>query len=203
LSVTYSIGNYAFKVEDFLPMNLFDEITDVRVDRKNIVLTETKERIRRKKLTNDGKLTILAADHPARMVTQVGDNPIAMGDRYELLGRILRVITDEEFDGVMGTPDIIEELFIVNYLVKEAGGKSFLDKKVILGCMNRGGLSGTAFEMDDKMTSYTPEGIKQMKLDAAKIMFRIETSEKESGATIGYCAEAINELNDLDIPIFV
>jgi hypothetical protein len=115
LLITYSIGNYAFKVEDFLPMNLFGEITDVRVDRKKIILTETKERIRRKKLTNDGKLTTLAAHHPARMLTQVGDNPIAMGNRHELLGRILRVITDEEFDGVMGTPDIIEELFIVSY----------------------------------------------------------------------------------------
>jgi DhnA family fructose-bisphosphate aldolase class Ia len=203
VSITYSIGNYTFTVEDFLPKNLFDKITDVRVDRRNVVLAEAKERIRRKKLTKDGKLTILAADHPARMVTQVGDNPIAMGNRYELLGRILRVITDEEFDGVMGTPDIIEELLIVNYLVKEAGGKSFLDNKVILGCMNRGGLGGTAFEMDDKMTGYTAKGIREMKLDAAKIMFRIETSERESGSTIGYCSDVVNELNDLGIPVFI
>jgi DhnA family fructose-bisphosphate aldolase class Ia len=203
LPSAYSIGDYVFKVEDFLPKNLFDKITDVRVDRKNVVLTEAKERIRRKKLTNDGKLTILAADHPARMVTQVGEDPIATGNRYELLGRILRVITDKEFDGVMSTPDVIEELFIVNHLVKEAGGNSFLDNKVMLGCMNRGGLAGTAFEMDDKMTSYTAKGIKQMKLDAAKIMFRIEASEKESGATIAHSAEAINELNDLSIPVFV
>jgi DhnA family fructose-bisphosphate aldolase class Ia len=126
-----------------------------------------------------------------------------MGNRYELLGRILRVLTDEEFDGVMSTPDIIEELFMVNYLVRRAGGKSFLDNKVILGCMNRGGLSGTIFEMDDRMTAYTSESIKKMRLDGAKIMFRLETSEKESGATISYCAEAINELNALGIPVFV
>jgi DhnA family fructose-bisphosphate aldolase class Ia len=203
VSTTYSIGNYTFKVEDFLPKNLFDRITEVRVDRKSIVLAEAKKRIRRKKLTKDGKLTILAADHPARMVTQVGDNPIAMGDRYELLGRILRVITDEEFDGVMSTPDVIEELFIVNYLVKEVEGKSFLDNKVILGCMNRGGLGGTVFEMDDRMTGYTAKRIKEMRLDAAKIMFRIETNEKESGVTIGYCADVMNTLNDLNVPVFV
>nr|MDO8099049.1 aldolase [Candidatus Njordarchaeota archaeon] len=221
MSLTYSIGSYAFKVEDFFPKDLFDKITDIRVGgvgtalqrvakrakakigRGSIVLEEARKRMRRPSLTKDGKLTILAADHPARMVTQVGDDPVAMGNRYELLGRILRVITDEEFDGVMSTPDIIDELFIVNHLVKEAGGKSFLDNKVILGCMNRGGLSGTVFEMDDMMTAYTSEGVKEMRLDGAKIMFRLETTEKESGLTISYCARVINELNKLGIPVFV
>jgi DhnA family fructose-bisphosphate aldolase class Ia len=221
MSSTYSIGGYVFKVEDFFPKKLFDKITDMRVGGvgtalqrvgkkadnpkldDNIVLEEAKKRVRRRSLTKDGKLTILAADHPARMVTQVGDDPVAMGNRYELLGRILRVITDEEFDGVMSTPDIIDELFMVNYLVKEAGGKSFLDNKVILGCMNRGGLSSTVFEMDDRMTAYTSESIKEMRLDGAKIMFRLETTEKESGATISYCAEVINELNERGIPVFV
>ena len=203
MSATYSIGTYVFRVEDFFPKALFDMITSTRIDRSQIVFEESRNRAKRKKLTKDGKLTILAADHPARMVTAVGDNPIAMGDRYELLGRILRVITDEDFDGVMSTPDIIEELFIVSHLLKEAGWKGFLDNKVILGCMNRGGLGGTAFEMDDRMTCYTAESIKEMRLDAAKIMFRLEASEKDSGATISYCAEAINQLNKLGIPVFV
>jgi DhnA family fructose-bisphosphate aldolase class Ia len=222
MSSVYSIGNYVFKVEDFFPRKLFDKITDLRVGASsaplgnpskrtaetrlsgvNIVLNDARKRGKRNTLTKDGKLTVLAADHPARMVTQVGDDPLAMGNRYELLGRILRVLTDEEFDGVMSTPDIIEELFMVNYLVRRAGGRSFLDNKVILGCMNRGGLSGTVFEMDDRMTAYTPESIKKMRLDGAKIMFRLETSEKESGATISYCAEVINELNELGVPVFV
>lgn len=221
-SITYTPPSSPFKVEEFLPMSLFDRITDLRIgagstvpekarkktaraklERRNIALEEARKRVRRKALTKDGKLTVLAADHPARMVTQVGDNPVAMGNRYDLLGRILRVMTDEEFDGVMSTPDIIEELLMVNYLVKEAGGKSFLDNKVILGCMNRGGLSGTSFEMDDRMTAYTSESIKEMGLDGAKIMLRLETTEKESGATIGYCSEVINELNRLGIPVFV
>ncbi|WXG43664.1 MAG: aldolase [Promethearchaeati archaeon SRVP18_Atabeyarchaeia-1] len=203
MPVTYSIGSYVFKVEEFFPKVLFDEITNARVERSQIVLEEAKNRTRRSRITKDGKLTILAADHPARMVTAVGDNPIAMGDRYELLGRILRVITDEEFDGVMSTPDIVEELFIINHLIKEAGGKSFLDDKVILGCMNRGGLAGTSFEMDDRMTAYTAESIREMRLDAAKIMFSLETAEKESGATLGYCAEVMNQLNKSGIPVFV
>ncbi|WXG46320.1 MAG: aldolase [Candidatus Atabeyarchaeum deiterrae] len=199
----YSIGDYIFRVDDFFPKSLFAGITDARVHRTNIISEESKRRVRRANLTKDGRLTILAADHPARMVTQVGENPVAMGDRYELLGRILRVITDEEFDGVMSTPDIIEELLIINHLIKEAGGRSFLDNKVILGCMNRGGLSGTAFEMDDRMTAYTAESIRRTRIDAAKIMVRLETSEKESGNTIGYCVEAINRLNDLGIPVFI
>jgi DhnA family fructose-bisphosphate aldolase class Ia len=203
VTTTYSIGNYDFRVEDFFPRALFDRITSARVDKSHIVLEEAKTRVKRKKLTKDGKLTILAADHPARMVTAVGDNPIAMGDRYQLLGRILRVITDEEFDGVMSTPDIVDELFILNHMLREAGLKSFLDNKVILGCMNRGGLAGTVFEIDDRMTAFTAESIKEMRLDGAKIMLRLEASENGSGATIAYCSEAINQLNKLGIPVFV
>jgi DhnA family fructose-bisphosphate aldolase class Ia len=222
MSSLYSIADYVFKVEEFFPRNLFDKITDIRVGTtgkglsntsktkgrinlsgSNFIFDSAKKRVRRKALTKDGKLTILAADHPARMVTQVGNDPVAMGNRYELLGRILRVITDEEFDGIMSTPDIIEELFMADSLVKKTTGKSFLDDKVILGCMNRGGLSGTVFEMDDRMTAFTSESIKEMRLDGAKIMFRLETNTEKSGATISYCAEVINELNKLGIPVFV
>ncbi|MGQ9632289.1 MAG: Cgl0159 family (beta/alpha)8-fold protein [bacterium] len=200
----YSLGNYKFVTEEFLPEKVFHKITEVRVDgAKRIVEAEAKERAKRRKLTKDGKLTILAADHPARMVTRVGDNPIAMADRLEYLGRVLRVITNPEFDGVMGTTDIIEDLFIVNYLLKKAGGESFLDGKVILGCTNRGGLSGVSFEMDDTMTSFTPESIKKLRLDGAKMMFRLDPDSPDSGKTIKYCADLITQLNDLGIPSFV
>ena len=199
----YSIGDYRFNVEEFFPWELFSRIVEVRVNSPDVIYQEAQARKRRETLTRDGKLTILACDHPARNVTKSGDDPIAMANRHSYLGRILRVITSEEFDGVMGTPDIIEELFIVNHLIKEAGGEGFLDDKVILGCMNRGGLSGTIFEMDDRFTAFTPQQIAEMRLDGAKMMFRLDPNSPDSGETIMYCAQAVNECLEYGLYAFV
>ena len=104
---------------------LFFALTDLRVQGiAGILASEAEARQRRASLMLDGKLTILAADHPARMVTNVGNAAIAMGNRYEYLGRVLRVITDPTFDGLMATPDIIEDVFLVNYLFKQKGARA-------------------------------------------------------------------------------
>ncbi len=202
--MAYSIGDYEFDVEEFFPRYIFDMITDVRVNARDIVREEARARKRREHIAGkDGRLTILAADHPARRITKSGDDPLIMGDRLSYLGRLLRVITNPEFDGIMGTPDIIEDLFIVSHLVRKGGGPGFLDGKVILGCMNRGGLSGVAFEMDDKFTAFTVESIKELRLDGSKIMFRLDIHSPESGKTIMYCANAVNECNKAGITTFL
>ncbi|MCK5119378.1 MAG: aldolase [Candidatus Latescibacteria bacterium] len=199
----YNVGNYRFDVKDFFPKRVMDKITEVRVDRREVIQIEADARRRRASVTKDGKLTILACDHPARRITKSGDDELIMGDRQEYLGRILRVVTDPEFDGVMGTPDILEDLLIVNYLVKEAGAEGFLDGKVMIGCMNRGGLSGVAFEMDDTFTAFTAESLYRLRLDGAKLMFRLDVTNPDSGKTVQYCADAITELNAYDIPAFL
>ncbi|MBT9147897.1 MAG: 2-amino-3,7-dideoxy-D-threo-hept-6-ulosonate synthase [Syntrophomonadaceae bacterium] len=192
-----------FKLEEFFPEELFYQVNELRVHKKNIIREEAKARKRREELTRDGKLTILAADHPARGVIASNGDPLIMGNRHQYLGRILRVITSEEFDGVMGTTDILEDLFLVNYLLKERGKKPFLDNKVLLGCMNRGGISQAIFEMDDRYTSWTAESIHQMGLDGAKLMFRLDLTSPNSCATIDYTAQAIRQLNRYEIPAFV
>lgn len=202
--MAYSIGDYKFNVEEFFPYNIFSAITDIRVNAPEVIENEAQARKRREKLAGaDGKLTILAADHPGRHITKSGDDSLIMGNRQSYLGRVLRVVTSPEFDGVMGTPDIIEDLLIVNHLVKEDGGESFLDNKVILGCMNRGGLSGAVFEMDDTFTAFTAESIHALRLDGAKVMFRLDLNSSESGKTIKYCADVVTECNDYGIPIFI
>ena len=201
--MAYSIGNYKFATEEFFPVRIKDLITEIRVEKPEIIMSEAVSRVRRSKLTRNGKLTVLATDHPARRVGSVGANKTAMADRLEYLGRILRVIVAGEFDGVMGPTDIIEDLFIVNYLIKRGGGPSFLDEKVVMGCMNRGGLAGAAFEMDDRMTSFTAESMARLRLDAAKMMFRVEDKEVNSLYCMDYCVKAINELNALGIPTFL
>jgi DhnA family fructose-bisphosphate aldolase class Ia len=203
MPLPYEIGGYEFHPEEFLPRELFDRITDTRVSRPEVVAEEARARSRRPALTRDGKLAILAADHPARMVVGVGDDPMAMGNRWHLLSRILRVITADEFDGLMTTPDLLEELLILNRLDRELGGPGFLDHKVLIGCMNRGGLAGAAFELDDRMTAFTTSQIVAHRLDGAKVMFRLDPAERASLDTMMYCVQAINECHAGGIPVFL
>ncbi len=198
-----TMANYRFKIEDFFPKKLFYQITDVRVEEPESVVKHAQKRKRRNKLTRDGKLVILAADHPGRRVTALRNDAIGMGDRYEYLGRVLRVITGEQFDGVMGTTDMVEDILIVDYLYERKTGKSFLDGKVITGCMNRGGQAGSMYEMEDGFTSFTPESLKKMSLDGGKMMYRFDPSDHGSLVTIKECADAITQLGRLGLYAFV
>ena len=155
MSTVYSMEGYEFNLETFFPLAIFDQITDVRVQSPEIIDRHAQARRRRQDLTLDGKLTILAADHPGRGVTALGSDPFKMGNRHQYLGRILRVLTTSDFDGFMSTPDMIEELLIVDYLLQQGGGPSFLDGKVLVGCMQRGGVAGVAGELDDRFGSYS------------------------------------------------
>ncbi|HTR82426.1 MAG TPA: aldolase [Bacteroidota bacterium] len=196
-------AGYKFDVGNFFPKGLFYQITDTRVNDRDAVVGHAKKRKRRKKLTRDGKLIILAADHPGRRVTSLRNDPIGMGDRYEYLGRVLRVITDDRFDGVMGTTDMIEDIIVVDYLYKNKTGKSFLDDKVITGCMNRGGHAGSLYELEDDFTSFTPQSLRAMNLDGGKMMYRLEPSDRGSIVTIQKCAAAVTELARLGLYAFI
>ena len=201
--MNYTTGNYKFNLEEFFPKKLFYQITEARVSETNEILEHAKNRKRRQKLTKDGKLIILAADHPGRGVTALRNDPIGMGDRFEYLGRVLRVITDEEFEGVMGTTDMVEDILIVDYLYKKKTGKSFLDGKVVTGCMNRGGHASSLYEMEDVFTSFSAQSLKKMNLDGGKMMYRLEPSDHGSLITIRECAEAITELSRLGLYSFI
>ncbi len=196
-------ANSAFGYDVFFPASIFKMVTDVRVNDSGVIEKSAGRRKKREKLTVDGRLAILAADHPARRVTKSGDDPLAMGNRHSYLSRVLRVVTSPEFDGVMGTTDVIEDLLIVDQLMVEHGGKSFLDRKVLVGCMNRGGLSGSEFEMDDRFTSFTADSVNRLRLDGAKMMFRLDLKDTRSLDTIVSCADAVTQLNKHSIAVFL
>lgn len=205
IDVNYALGPYRFKTRRFLPEKIFYMITDYRLNRYGIIREEMKNRQRRKRPWGEN-LIIIAADHPARRVTRVGENDLAMGDRQQYLGRILRVLIHNRVDGVMTTPDIMDDLFLINYFYKENGGESFLDNKILLGCTNRGGLSGSSYEMDDLLTAYTVEDIINCNLDGAKMMFRIDLETRQarySQRTIEICSKIIRACNRNSIPAFV
>lgn len=187
----------------FAPPALFDRLTDRRVSHPETIAARAAERKRRTDLAPDGRLTILACDHPARHVTRVGDDPLAMGDRRGYLARILRVVTHPEIDGVMATPDVLDDLLLVDHLLLEAGRPSFLDGKVLLGCLNRGGLAGAVFELDDRVTAYTVPGLSAANLDGAKIMFRLDPANPDSLKTMEYTAAVVNECYAHGLPVFL
>lgn len=192
-----------FDPRTYLPVDIFAAITDTRVDRPDVVREEAEKRQRRNRLTENGRLVILAADHPARMVVHTQWDPLGLANRHDYLARVVRALTAPGVDGVMGTPDILEDLFILNRLVRERGGRPFLDFKLMVGSMNRGGLTGTAFELEDRFTAYTVDRLVTLRLDGGKLMFRLDPRAPEAGRTIGWCAEAVTALTARRLPAFL
>ncbi len=189
----------------FFPEWAFFKLTDFRVKNPDLIVEELKKRKRRKNLTEDGFLVLLAADHPARGVISSPDSPIGMADRLEYLGRILRVATSPYVDGIMATPDVIDDLVLIDRIFKEAGRESFLKDKILVGSMNRSGIYGTVFEMEDRMVAYRVEDLVKYNLDAGKILFRLETGRysRYSIQTLSYAAEEVRKANEYGIPIFI
>ena len=58
-------ANSAFGYDAFFPGSVFSMITDVRVSDPRVIEKAAGRRKKRDRLTVDGKLAILAADHPA------------------------------------------------------------------------------------------------------------------------------------------
>ncbi len=188
--------------ESWLKTKDFNLITDLRVNSPELIQEEAARRVRRSRLAPSARLLVLAADHPGRGVTSVGPDPVAMGDRLEYLARIVRVLTVPGVDGVMSTADILDELLLLSHIYRQRG-QSLLDDKLLIGCMNRGGLSGTTFEMRDRFGALTADAIGRMRFDGAKMMFRLDPDSPDSGRTIQDCAKALRELDTLDLPAFL
>ena len=193
-TATYSLGTYCFRQEDFLPLKLFEAITEVRVNNPETALEEASCRRRRSRLTLDGKLVVLATDHPGRRVTNLPGDPLGMGDRHSYLARALRVLTTPGCDGIMGATDFMEDLLIVNALVRQAGGPSLIDDKVLIGCMNRGGHAGVVGEIDDRFTCFTAKQLKRMNFEGGKLMYRLDPADERSIKAVSDCAQAMTEL---------
>ncbi len=161
------------------------ELTGIRARRPAAVAEAAARRLRRPSpLGPSGRLMIIAADHPARGALASGDRPFAMADRADMLGRLCVALERPGVDGVLGTPDVIEDLLLLGAL----------DAKVVIGSMNRGGLVGAAFEIDDRFTAYDAGTIAGQGLDGGKMLLRIDDEDPATVRTLEACAHAVTGL---------
>jgi hypothetical protein len=135
-------------------------------------------------LSERGTLFLVAADHAARGSLSAGGDPMAMADRRSLLTRLLIALERDGVDGVLGSPDVIEELVLLGAL----------DDKVVIGSMNRGGLDGATWTMDDRFTAYDADSIAACGLEGGKMLLRIDDRDAATAATIQNCARAVSAL---------
>lgn len=171
----------------------FDALRDTRATNPGRLAEIYANRSRRDLLAGDGRLMIVAADHPARGALAVNGNPTAMADRYELLTNLAVALSRPGVDGVLGTPDIIDDLALLG----------LLDDKVVVGSMNRGGLRGASFEMDDRYTAYDIPSIERDGLDFAKNLVRINLADDSTADTLESTAFAVSEAAEMGIPIML
>ncbi|MDN6565497.1 MAG: hypothetical protein L0K65_00370 [Actinomyces sp.] len=140
-----------------------------------------------------GKFLVIAADHPARGALRAGADPVAMEDRWDLLGRIVEALAVPGVEGYLGTADTIEDLALLGAL----------ESKHVFGSMNRGGLAGASFEMDDRMTGYDVAGITEAGLDGGKMLLRVDPDDDRTASTLQACAQAVSDLGRADLVAMV
>jgi DhnA family fructose-bisphosphate aldolase class Ia len=163
----------------------YASVTDLRAADPGAVARAWEARTTRPTIQGDGRLMIVAADHPARGALAVGNRPTAMNSRTDLLDRLRAALADPGVDGVLATSDILDDLLLLGAL----------EGKVVFSSFNRGGLAGASFEFDDQMTAATPESTAAAKMNGGKMLCRIALDDPGTVTTMAACAKAIDELS--------
>jgi hypothetical protein len=70
---------------------------------------------------------------------------------------------------------------------------------VVIGSMNRGGLQGAAFELDDRFTAYRAVDVAAHGLEGGKMLTRIGLDDPGTVATLEATADAVTELAGLGL----
>src|SRR4051812_44112553 len=158
-----------------------------RVHDPGAIAEAAASRVRAKTPFNhSGRTMIIAADHPARGANAVGGDPTAMANRGELLERLCLALERPGVTGVLATPDILDDLLLLGVL----------DGKTVIGSMNRTGLAGASFEIDDRFACYDAESIERMRFDGGKTLTRICLDDPNTPSVLENTAKAVNDLAD-------
>ncbi|MFD3942244.1 deoxyribose-phosphate aldolase [Streptomyces sp. NPDC058579] len=168
-------------------------LVDVRARRPEAVAAAAARRRTRGLFEERDRLLIVAADHPARGALGVGARPYAMADRADLLGRLRLALSRPGVDGVLASADILDDLLLLGAL----------DDRLAVGSMNRGGLAGASFELDDRFTGHRPQDLARLGFDAGKLLLRIDPDDPGSLDTLHAAARTVDEMAALGLPVFV
>jgi len=160
------------------------ELTEIRARTPERVRDLLASRRRRPLLPADGRLMLVACDHPARGALSVRGRADAMADRNDLLARLQTALSRPGVDGLLATADIVEDLLLLGAL----------EDKVVITSMNRGGLAGSAFELDDRMTAYDVRATIEGGFNGGKMLTRIDLEDPATAATLESCGRAVTEL---------
>ncbi|CRZ13490.1 Cgl0159 family (beta/alpha)8-fold protein [Mycolicibacterium neworleansense] len=159
-------------------------ITELRASEPGTIAAAWQHRTTRPTVRGDGKLMIVAADHPARGALAVGSRPTAMNSRTDLLDRLCTALADPGVDGVLATADILDDLLLLGAL----------EDKVVFSSFNRGGLAGSTFELDDRMTGATAASTAAAHMNGGKMLCRIDLDDPGTVSTLASCAQVVDAL---------
>ena len=163
----------------------YAEITELRSRRPEAIAQTLADRRRRPSfLPEDGRLMLVAADHPARGALAAQGRPTAMNSRIDMLDRLRTALSRPGVDGLLATADIAEDLALLGAL----------EDKVVVASMNRGGLAGASFELDDRMTGYDVRGVVDARFEAAKMLNRIDFGDAGTVGMLESAGRAVTEL---------
>src|SRR6478752_4824390 len=162
----------------------YTDVTNLRASDPGAVAKAWNARTTRPTVQGNGRLMIVAADHPARGALAVGNRPTAMNNRIDLLDRLRAALADPGVDGVLATADILDDLLLLGAL----------EDKVVFSSFNRGGLAGSSFELDDRMTGATAASTAAAKMNGGKMLCRIDLDDPGTVSTLTACAQAVDDL---------
>jgi DhnA family fructose-bisphosphate aldolase class Ia len=161
-----------------------ERVGEIRARSPQAILDAASRRRRRPLLDESGRLMLIAADHPGRGALGAGRRELAMADRRDLLRRLVTALGRPGVDGLLATADVAEDLLLLGAL----------EGKVVVGSMNRGGLKGASFELDDRFTGFDVPTIDKMGFEGGKMLCRIDLADAGSAATLEACGRAVGAL---------
>jgi DhnA family fructose-bisphosphate aldolase class Ia len=165
------------------------ELNEIRTREPQRIKRLLAARRKRQLFGPEGKLMIIACDHPARGALSAAGKPTAMASRTDLLDRLVTALTRPGVDGLLATADIAEDLLMLGVL----------EEKLVFASMNRGGLQGAVFEMDDRNTGYDVRGTIDAGFEGAKMLLRVDLEDPGTVATLEQCGQAITDLNRAEL----
>jgi DhnA family fructose-bisphosphate aldolase class Ia len=176
----------------YLDDERWTQLVHTRAEQPHLALERLRTR-RRRPLLTDGRLFVVAADHTARGMLGVPSEPFAMADRRRALEALLVALAHPGCDGVLASADIMEDLALLGAL----------DGKLAFGTMNRGGIMGAAWELDDRMTAYSAAALAANGCDGGKVLLRLADDDAGTAPTLEACARAVDECAAHALPIMV